>query len=379
LILKSGSPNESEVRVVQILANLKVSPERDPQNAQAGRLAFLEEARQLKTTRRIPVEPSHPGAWRQKFQLFLSRIFSLRSPLFKPAAALFIIIALIFGGAGATAVAARGSLPGSPLYNVKLWSEDLQLALQNNPEKEFQLRGEFLDERVAEITAIIERGEIPSEEVETRLQTQIEESLLAALNLPPEEVEIALKQMQERLENHTQALLQLQNHGSENAYETVLRTRLMMLAKMKLVEEKISGQDKEKKQPDIPSPLETPEIPAPKHEGNGPVEPNPSHSEGNGVGPGKCDGCSTDEGLHGGQPSNGPGGKPGNPPGGKPDNKPGKSNPPGPGNGNGGNPQGGNPPSAPPSGGGDPGSKPDNPGGSDSGSKPDNNGGGKKK
>lgn len=281
--MNSGSPGEFDEHVVQILAKLKTSPERDPQKEQAGRLAFLAEAQRMQGAYRSPVGSSREGALAA-----LTGMFRSRSGLLRPAAVLAVIAALILG-TGVTGVAAKGSLPGSPLYPVKILTEDLQLSLETDPQKDYQLRSEFIDERVEEIKAVLASGEIPPEEVEVRLQAQIEESLLVALDLPPEQAELALAQMRELLGTHTRALLQLQEHGSDKAFDTVLRTRVMMLAKMKIAEEKLTGLTKDKNKPGDQPPVEVTETPAPKNDGKGKPTADPVFTEapGNGNGSGK--------------------------------------------------------------------------------------------
>lgn len=78
--------------------------------------------------------------------------------------------------------AAQSSQPDQPLYALKLFTEQFRLRLNADPEQEWQLSLEFANRRMAEIQAMLQGGEIPSEPVQGRYQEQVEQTIHLALN-----------------------------------------------------------------------------------------------------------------------------------------------------------------------------------------------------
>ena len=66
----------------------------------------------------------------------------------------FLVIAgLLFGG-GATVNAAQNDLPNEPLYGLKLWSEDISLQVQDNPEQKVERLMDLTQARIQEMTRL---------------------------------------------------------------------------------------------------------------------------------------------------------------------------------------------------------------------------------
>jgi hypothetical protein len=72
-------------------------------------------------------------------------------------AALILVLALIFLG-GTTFVVSAQSLPGEPLYSVKIFAEQTRLRIAKNPAQKLELEQSFDQERVAEVDALIKRS-----------------------------------------------------------------------------------------------------------------------------------------------------------------------------------------------------------------------------
>ncbi|MBI2906611.1 MAG: hypothetical protein HYX92_03020 [Chloroflexi bacterium] len=72
-----------------------------------------------------------------------------------PAAAAVAVVFLIGGG---TVGAANGSLPGDPLYGIKVATENVQLAVTPSEASRIILHMSFVDNRVRELTALAELG-----------------------------------------------------------------------------------------------------------------------------------------------------------------------------------------------------------------------------
>ena len=90
------------------------------------------------------------------------------------------LVAVIVAGGG-TIYAASNSLPDSPLYQIKLATESVRLALTPSEVGKAELYAEFADERVEEIVKMAKKGKVEHAEVATeRLNSQ----LVAMADLP---------------------------------------------------------------------------------------------------------------------------------------------------------------------------------------------------
>ncbi|MHC1781757.1 MAG: DUF5667 domain-containing protein [Anaerolineaceae bacterium] len=156
--------------------------------------------------------------------------------MFTAIATFLVITTMVLGGGGVTIVAAQSSLPEQPLYDIKLWSEDLRMSLTGNPMLKEQLSQEFLNERFEEIMAVIEDGTIPSETVLTGLQNQMEESIRLALNLSADQAVQALLEIKTRLETQEQTMLKLQSESPSAASAALLQTRETIKNRIQLIE-----------------------------------------------------------------------------------------------------------------------------------------------
>lgn len=92
----------------------------------------------------IKLNPPIPRLPQPKYRFLGNRI---------AVASLIAGLLIIFGGAGGV-VAAQQSLPGDPLYPVKLLSEKASLVLVLTPEKKTEKRLEFAQNRIAEIEEV---------------------------------------------------------------------------------------------------------------------------------------------------------------------------------------------------------------------------------
>lgn len=78
-------------------------------------------------------------------------------PSWATAVAMALVLMLAGGG---TVAAASGSMPDSPLYPVKLASEQVQLALTASPQDRAELQAHLADERVTEIVYLAGQGNV---------------------------------------------------------------------------------------------------------------------------------------------------------------------------------------------------------------------------
>jgi hypothetical protein len=72
---------------------------------------------------------------------------------------LVLVLSIMFGGAGATVVAAQDSTPDGVLYGVKLASENARFELTTRTESRLQLALSFAARRVQEMADMVANGE----------------------------------------------------------------------------------------------------------------------------------------------------------------------------------------------------------------------------
>jgi hypothetical protein len=100
--------------------------------------------------------------------------------ILRPSLATVAIIAIILLAGGGVVGAAGNSLPGSPLYSVKLATESVRLALTPSDLGKAELNAAFADERIDEIIRLAENGDAALiEETANRMNEQ----LIAVANL----------------------------------------------------------------------------------------------------------------------------------------------------------------------------------------------------
>lgn len=89
------------------------------------------------------------------------RVFKLLS---QPAWAAIMIVAILFGGAVSSIVAAQNTKPGNSLYIAKIISEKAQLAITFDEEKKSKLDLKFTNNHVREITEVLSDPEFNNED-----------------------------------------------------------------------------------------------------------------------------------------------------------------------------------------------------------------------
>jgi hypothetical protein len=104
--------------------------------------------------------------------------FSIWFPRWATVVAAVVVIVLLAGSG--TVAAASNSLPDSPLYQVKLATEAVRLALTQSPLGKAELYAKFADERVDEIVRMADKGKV--EQVEKATE-RMNNQLIAMANL----------------------------------------------------------------------------------------------------------------------------------------------------------------------------------------------------
>ena len=105
---------------------------------------------------------------------------SLFQALMKPAWATMILVVIVLAAGSGTVYAANSSLPGEPLYSVKMATESVRLTFAFSEEAKADLYVKLADRRVDEIIQMAEKGNVAQVENTT---DKLEEELLAMAGL----------------------------------------------------------------------------------------------------------------------------------------------------------------------------------------------------
>jgi hypothetical protein len=200
----------SEKEIISGLRALKGIPARDPEIINSSKNTYLAEITKSRLSVSASEEARHTG--------WIANLFLRKEPLrMSTLGTIILIISMIVGGSGITAVSAQSSLPDSSLYPVKLLTEDIQFSFTRDPYAKWQLSLQLTESRMEEIRAMLSNGSIPSEAVLQRLNTQLEQTLQLASNLGGVRATQALTQTQTRLETQAQMMLLVQTSTPKGA------------------------------------------------------------------------------------------------------------------------------------------------------------------
>ncbi len=98
----------------------------------------------------------------------------------QPSLATIITVVVVLLAGGGTVVAAGNSLPDSPLYQVKLATEAVRLALTPSDLGKAELNAQFADERVDEIIKMADKGDV---ELVIKTTDRMNKNLIAVADL----------------------------------------------------------------------------------------------------------------------------------------------------------------------------------------------------
>ncbi len=202
------------------LDEIKSVPPRNPQMASLGRAQFLSQAVSASESQR------HSG-WISKIRKEHYKMNAILATL--------MIVGLLFGG-GATVNAAQDDLPNQPLYSLKLWSEDMSLQLQSDPEAKVDRLMDLAQIRLQEMTHLYEVGETVPDQVRDRLQLHIQQALQTCTSMDDPTLERTLLQIRDRLQQQDRDMEQLQLH-TQDQQQLLTQTRTMLHERLQLVDE----------------------------------------------------------------------------------------------------------------------------------------------
>lgn len=232
--------------VVAQLESLRPVSPGQPEKARQVRMDFLAQVHELRqkaepaqSAGRHPVI-SLPISTEQKGHLtgwgtLLQHLFGKKtSGLLKPVIALLVSLSLIFGSAAVTASAAQNSLPGEPLYAIKLLTEDVRLGLAFSAQSRLDLALAFSERRVDEMAAQQQLGQTVHMGLGNRWQQQFDRGLQAAANMTDAELPWALQQTRQGLLQQEHRLQQLSDLDAAN--QVAARIRQQIQECLRLVE-----------------------------------------------------------------------------------------------------------------------------------------------
>lgn len=171
--MKSQENEIDDSRVSGLLEKLRPAPDRNPAAAASRRAAFLAQAQSLAPAVSVQNEARHKK-WNPLF------LFRKEPRKMTVIATIMIILALMFGGTGATVAAAQGSAPDEPLYSVKIASEDWRLALANNVQTRLALNMQYANRRVDEMAGMLQTGQGDLLPVQSRWERHVQTALQLA-------------------------------------------------------------------------------------------------------------------------------------------------------------------------------------------------------
>jgi hypothetical protein len=114
---------------------------------------------------------------------------------------------LVFGLVFGVGQAAAASLPGEPLYELKLASEEVRLGLTQDPESRAKFRVILAEERLEEISALVEQGRAVDDSAVARAQQQLTQAFEAAAQGEKGAAPWAFQRLMAAIQKHRRTML----------------------------------------------------------------------------------------------------------------------------------------------------------------------------
>ena len=130
-------------------------------------------------------------------------------PMFTAFTTVLVAVTMLFGGAEATVFSAQASQPDDFLYQVKTFSEDVQLMLSRNPQQQLEMLMTFTDRRIAEITLPQAAGEPVQETMMARFEHELNHMFRIAHGMENPLIIQALDQIATHVRKHEREMEQL--------------------------------------------------------------------------------------------------------------------------------------------------------------------------
>jgi hypothetical protein len=176
------------VQTAALVSSLAEQPPPPPNQLLSGRHRFLTEAAHIRASRTVPP---------RRFVWMPARM-RLASAL----VAVVLALALIFGAGYASA----DSLPGEPLYALKLATEATRMQWTIDPEARADLALTLVAERLDEITELMEQRRAVDEPVTNRAREQLAQAFLAVQQVEGQAAVLASQRLGNTLQIQEQAI-----------------------------------------------------------------------------------------------------------------------------------------------------------------------------
>ena len=212
------SPTEPslDLRAARHLEKLRRVPIRDYVTSTQGRNAFLAQAQSLRMQ-----EPSIRLTWHE----WLGKLMRPRPGLLLRALVLVLIMSGVVMGMSGLATATQFSLPGSPLYSIKMWMENSQIAFANTPQTRADLAMTFAYRRIKEIELLDSTGVVVPAETYTRMHRQMAYAFESAAQMDDAHLQALLQEADGQLLLQQEILHRLQSPAPNHATEVIERQR----------------------------------------------------------------------------------------------------------------------------------------------------------
>ncbi len=237
----NATGNDPLASIIKRLENLRRIPPRNTERAERGRVAFLEQARQIKSQSSFQPPVSNGNKLRLIGWIYtLPDLFVRKEqyPMLHRLIAVFIALAVVLGGATATAFAAQNSLPADALYPLKTLSEDFRYNLSMQMESRLELALNYAARRVGEISALSELGLPIPARAANRLGEQVENALNIAAGMEGPAQQQAFARIMTHLQEHQQTMTQLSEQRPEDP--VLMHIRTMLQEQVRLAEQGLS-------------------------------------------------------------------------------------------------------------------------------------------
>lgn len=222
---------EFDPRLQAMLDELRQTPPRNPEAVAQGQARFLTELDSL-----MPKIQAAAPAKQSWFGRLFAGMGGARGGFGQRVAltslvAVIVVLALLLGGAGMTALAARSALPGDALYGVKTRIEETQVRLAGDAARQVELHLQLAQRRLDEIEKLIAEGRYNNiNQAVQEFQRHIQDALVALNQVsagdPVRAAELSLRITQE-LTRYAQALSGMAN-GLPEAVRSELENALQL-------------------------------------------------------------------------------------------------------------------------------------------------------
>ena len=164
---------------------------------------------------------------------------------------------LVFGMVFGVGQAAAASLPGGPLYGLKLTAEEARMELTSDPEAKAELAAEFAENRLDEIGKMVAAGKAVDGKTAHKAQQQLSQAYQYAHQVNGEKQLQARHRLADVIENQHRFMALEVNGLSEQEQEplrALLRSMQRVRAEIHAGQGQASGEQNQNSREDVPDP-----------------------------------------------------------------------------------------------------------------------------